>query len=99
MAPVADSAAPALAGMQQVSSVFAESSGAQPLGGMSGGGSVFVSDTSGSDGVALGSYASYGWYVVPSLGNDPGFHATADSGDSGGWGYADAGYATDWFFA
>ena len=93
----ADSGSPMTSAPPPVSSVFSDSTGAQPLMSMSGGGSVFASDA-GGDGAGLAQYASYGWYIVPSIGNDPG-HAEASAGDSGGdWGYADAGYATDWFF-
>lgn len=80
-----------------VSSVFSDSTGAQPLMSISGGGSVFASDT-GGDGASLAQYASFGWYIVPSIGNDPGYAEASASDGGSDWGYADAGYASDWFF-
>lgn len=56
-----------------------------------------VSD-SGTISTGLSQYASYGWYIVPSIGNDP-TYADASTGDGDSeWGFADAGYASDWFF-
>ena len=80
-----------------VSSVFSNSAGVQPLAGMPTGGSVFVSN-SGAFSAGLAQYASYGWYIVPSIGNDP-TYADGSTGDGDSeWGFADAGYASDWFF-
>jgi hypothetical protein len=69
-------------------------------------------DTGGGGGIERGSdtlaslaldgpnYADHGWFIVPSAGNDPGYvEASAGADGDVAWGFADAGYASDWFFA
>jgi hypothetical protein len=86
-------AAPMVAAPAPVSGVVSDSG---PLPAMPVGGST-VSD-SGAFSTDLSHYASYGWYIVPSIGNDP-TYADVSTGDGDSeWGFADAGYASDWFF-
>ena len=88
-------AAPMVAAAAPVSGAVSDS-GLPPLPVMPVGGST-VSD-SGTISTGLSQYASYGWYIVPSIGNDP-TYADASTGDGDSeWGFADAGYASDWFF-
>jgi len=92
-ATLADSAVPMVTAPPPVSSVFSDSAGVQPLPAM-----PIVGSDSGALSTSLTEYASYGWYVVPSIGNDP-TYADGSTGDGGSeWGFADAGYASDWFF-
>jgi hypothetical protein len=81
----------------QGGSVFTDS-GAAPFGlPAPSGSSASTSDSGGSANAVESHYAAYGWYVVPSIGNDPGYmSAAAENGES--WGFADAGYAVDWYF-
>ena len=88
-------AAPMVAAPAPVSGVVSDS-GVPPLPVTPVGGST-VSD-SGTISTGLSQYASYGWYIVPSIGNDP-TYADVSTGDGDSeWGFADAGYASDWFF-
>ena len=98
--PSVTNAPSALSAPLPVSSVFADSS-AQPAftSSPSRGESISQSESAGADDIGQAHYAAYGWHVVPSIGNDPAYaDASTDSADIG-WGFADAGYATDWFFA
>lgn len=92
-ASLADSAVPMVTAPPPVSSVFSDSAGVQPLPAMPTGGS-----DSGALSTSLAEYASYGWYVVPSIGNDPTYVAGSTGDSDSEWGFADAGYASDWFF-
>ena len=51
--------------------------------------------------LSLPDYTDHGWFIVPSTGNDPGYLEASTGAPDGpvAWGFADAGYASDWFFA
>jgi hypothetical protein len=96
-ASMADSAVPMVLASPPVSSVFSDAAGVQPLAGTPPGGSVFATDSeTGNAGFAQ--FASYGWYIVPSVGNDPSYQDGPIGESTNDRGFADAGYASDWFF-
>lgn len=88
--------APMAAAPLAAPAAVSDSAGARPLAGMPTGGSA-VSDSGAVIG-SLAQYAAFGWHIVPSIGNDP-TYADGSTGDGSlEWGFADAGYASDWFF-